>query len=161
MESWRCKNLVFPRQTRNMAPIVGGTFKTLLHTRTHTHIHHHSSYPFWLWTPLTNGFKPLECFLALEPFIWLIESVVFWHASSDIHIHHKHMAQNGLSLLGNESYRGSTREGGGGGPKRWWCLVCPFQQCRLLALLTHDSVRYVNDVTIPTTNNWQFPSKIF
>jgi hypothetical protein len=38
MENWRCKNLVFPRHTRNMAPIVGGTFKTLLHTHTHTNI---------------------------------------------------------------------------------------------------------------------------
>jgi hypothetical protein len=125
MENWRCKNLVFPRQTRNMAPIVGGTFKTLLHTHTHTYS---SSFKLPILT-LDSSHKWVQtswvfsCSWALHMIDW---KCVFWHANSDIHMHHKHMAQNGLSLLGNESYRGSTREGRGGGVPRGgdvWCVL--------------------------------------
>lgn len=132
MENWRCKNLVFPKQTRNMAPIVGGTFKTLLytHAHTHTHIHHQSSYPFDFGLSSHKWFKPLECFGALEPFLWLIESVVFWHANSDIHMHHKARGTNMVCLyLENESYSSIPwgREGGRGGVPRGggdvWCVL--------------------------------------
>jgi hypothetical protein len=156
MENWRC-NIVFPRQTTNMAPIVGGTFKTLLytHAHTHTHIHHQSSYPFdfGLLSQMVQTSWVFSVLLS-PSYDWL--KVLFLTCkNSDIHMHHKHVAQTVCLYLELSLIEYPMREGG---PKRWWCLVCPFQQCRLLALLTHDSVRYV---TIPTANNWQFPSKTF
>jgi hypothetical protein len=161
MENWRCKNLVFPRQTRNMAPIVGGTFKTLLHTHTHTYS---SSFKLPILT-LDSSHKWVQtswvfsCSWALHMIDWkcCFLTCKLWHPYAPQTHGTKRFVFTRKWVL-SWIHEGGE---GGRGPKRWWCLVCPFQQCRLLALLTYDSVRYVNDVTIPTTNNWQFPSKIF
>jgi hypothetical protein len=146
MENRRCKTLVFPRQTRNMASIVGGTFKTLLHTHTHarththTHIHHQSSYPFdfELLSQMVQSSWVFSCSWALLMIDWKCCLKVLFSTCKTLtsHMHHKHVGAQTVCLYLEMSLMVS--------PKRRWCLVCPFQQCRLLALLlTHDSVRYV------------------
>jgi hypothetical protein len=116
MENWRCKNLVFPRQTRNMAPIVGGTFKTLLHTHTHTHTYS-SSFKLPILT-LDSSHKWVQtswvfcCSWALHMIDWkcCFLTCKLWHPYAP----QTHGTKRFVFILGNESYRGSTREGRGG-----------------------------------------------
>jgi len=104
-----------------------------IHTHTHTHIFiiiQANPFDFGLLSQMVQTSWVFSCSWTLLMIEW---------KCCFLDMHHKHMAQTVcLYLEMTRLLLVSMREGG---PKRWWwCLVCPFQQCRLLALLTHGSV---------------------